>query len=279
MSIPACRSASFGPENLISLNRRQPFLNHLFSALHFLISKHILIQAARTIHSPEIISERIQSQVWGYYSELSRMRRWKSRVPFTQLNMLRWLELRDPPEIYGNVILYYVRSLLTFLCRMACVRIGYVLIPFQLGTIPSEDPFQNTESLSLLPTQHVQVWNPRTWMYIKTIRFEILFRGTNIYRRFSANVSKLVLAECCLAGVSRSYSTTSTCADELKTLDLLVVSSSWLLSKSMCNNILFPNEDWSVTRSYHTTPKTLATLQGNSKSDADPRFEKYGRSI
>jgi hypothetical protein len=40
---------------------------------------------------------------------------------------------------------------------MACVRIGYVLIPFQLGTIPSEDPFQNTESLSLLPTQHVQV--------------------------------------------------------------------------------------------------------------------------
>ena len=75
MSIPACRSASFGPENLISLNRRQPFLNHLFSALHFLISKHILIQAARTIHRPEIISERIQSQVWGYYSKLSRMRR------------------------------------------------------------------------------------------------------------------------------------------------------------------------------------------------------------
>lgn len=54
MSIPACRSASFGPENLISLNRRQPFLNHLFSALRFLISIYLPIQAAGTIQSTEI---------------------------------------------------------------------------------------------------------------------------------------------------------------------------------------------------------------------------------
>jgi hypothetical protein len=75
MSIPACRSASFGLENLISSNRRQPFLHQLFSALQFSSSEYLLIQGARTIHSARIVSKRIQSQIWGYCSELLRTRR------------------------------------------------------------------------------------------------------------------------------------------------------------------------------------------------------------
>jgi len=88
MSIPACRSANSGSENLFSLNRRQPFLHQLFSALQFSSSGYLLIQGARTIHSTGIASERIQSQIWGYCSELLRMNRWKSWFTFPHLNVL-----------------------------------------------------------------------------------------------------------------------------------------------------------------------------------------------
>jgi hypothetical protein len=55
-------------------NRRQPsFINS--SQLQFSSSEYLLIQAARTIHSTRIASEGIQSQIWGYCSELLRMRR------------------------------------------------------------------------------------------------------------------------------------------------------------------------------------------------------------